>query len=199
MEFKFSEKKIEFDKVLNSLDQFVIDFTSILNNLNIKYVLVSGYVSILFGRARASEDIDIIIEKIDPARFKVLWNEIYKEFECIITENPEEAYGEYLLNDNSIRFSRKGVYLPNMEVKFPKTTLDFSALQNKLEVRMNGYHLFVSPLEQQIAFKLMLGSDKDIEDARHLYKMFKDKLDIPLLLEFNRKIKVVDQFNKYIK
>jgi hypothetical protein len=30
----------------------------------------------------------------------------------------------------------------------------------------------------QIAFKLKLGSEKDFEDARHLYKMFKEHLNI---------------------
>ena len=59
MKLKFSKKKIEFRKELNDLDKFVIDFTSILNKLKIKYVIVSGYVAILFGRSRSSEDIDI--------------------------------------------------------------------------------------------------------------------------------------------
>jgi len=30
----------------------------------------------------------------------------------------------------------------------------------------------ISPLELQIAFKLYLGSDKDIEDAAYLYEIF---------------------------
>lgn len=38
-----------------------------------------------------------------------------------------------------------------------------------------------SELELQIAFKLYLGSGKDFEDARHLYNIFKDHLDIDLL------------------
>jgi len=50
MEIKYSNKGIEFEKELNSLDKFTIKFTSILNKLNINYVVVSGYVSILFGR-----------------------------------------------------------------------------------------------------------------------------------------------------
>ena len=59
MELKFSGNKIVFEKELNKLDKFVIDFTSILNKLDIRYVIVSGYVAILFGRNRSSEDIDI--------------------------------------------------------------------------------------------------------------------------------------------
>ena len=49
MEIDYREK-ISLKKPLNELDTFVIDFISILNDMNITYVVVSGYVAILFGR-----------------------------------------------------------------------------------------------------------------------------------------------------
>ena len=52
MEIGFSKNKIEFKKELNALDRLTIQFTSIINGLKIKHVLVSGYVAILFGRSR---------------------------------------------------------------------------------------------------------------------------------------------------
>ena len=199
MELDFSGNRIKFEKELNSLDKFVIDFTTILNELGIKYVIVSGYVSILFGRNRSSEDIDLIIEKISIEKFKRLWDEIQKDFECIITENPINAYEEYLNKQHAIRFSRIGEYIPNIEIKFPKTELDFWTLQNSKEVIFNEHKIFISQIELQIPFKLFLGSEKDIEDAKYLYKIFIDKLDLKLLEEFNRKLKIEEVFNKYIK
>jgi len=98
MEISYSGSIIELKKELTNLDRFVIGFTSLLNKLNSKYVIVSGYVAILFGR-------------------------------------------------------------------------------NRREVTLNSHRLFISPLELQIAFKLYLGSEKDIEDARFLYSLFIDKLD----------------------
>jgi hypothetical protein len=50
------------DKVLSELDIFVLDFLNILKTYT-DYVIVSGYVTILFGRARGTEDIDIIMLK----------------------------------------------------------------------------------------------------------------------------------------
>ena len=35
--------------------------------------------------------------------------------------------------------------------------------------------------------------------AKYLYEMFKDKLDISLLQEFNRKLKIGRRFNKYLR
>jgi len=199
MNIKYSKNRIEFEKELNALDKFVIDFTFILNKLNIKYVIVSGYVSILFGRSRTSEDIDLIVEKLNFDKFRKLWENVYKKFECIIEKNSEHAYKEYLLTGHAIRFSKKDKFIPNIEMKFPKIDLDFWVLEERREVLLNNYKLFISPLELQIPFKLFLGSEKDIEDARHLYSIFKDKLDLELLQEFNRKLKIEKLFNKYLK
>ena len=86
-----------------------------------------------------------------------------------------------------------------MEIKFPKLELDFWTLQNSKEVLFNNNKIFISPIEIQIPFKLFLGSEKDIEDAKYLYKIFKDTLDLNLLKEFNRKLKIEALFDKYIK
>ncbi len=59
MEIDFGTE-IMFNKIVNNLDKFVIDFCSILNELEIRYVIVSGYVSILFGRSRSSEYMNLI-------------------------------------------------------------------------------------------------------------------------------------------
>jgi len=198
MEIEYG-KKIEFEKELSSLDQFVIAFTRILNKSGIKYVIISGYVAILFGRNRTSEDVDIIIEKLDLAKFKALWTALLSEFECLNTTNAEDAYKIYLLCGDSIRFSRKGKYVPNMEIKFPNISLDgfdLLALNERKEVVVNDNQMFISQIELQIAFKFSLGSDKDIEDAVYLYELFKDKLDIKLLRAFSRKLKIEDLLNK---
>jgi len=199
MEIKYSKNKIEFEKVLNQLDELVIDFTSILNVLGIKYVIISGYVAILFGRSRASEDIDIFIEKISSSLFEQLWKELYKKFECVITEDIKDAYEEYLLNGHAIRFARRGEYVPNVEIKFPKAEIDFWSLKESRQVILNQHPMFISPLELQIPYKIFLGSDKDIEDARYLYNLFKNKLDIILIGRFNRKLKIDKVFYKYLK
>lgn len=199
MEIEYSDKEINFEKELNSLDKFTINFTSILNKLKINYVVVSGYVSILFGRNRSSEDIDLIIEKISYDKFIELWRELEKDFECVITENCNNAYQEYLAEGYSMRFSEKGKFVPNMEIKFPKTEIDQFTLDNKLKVLLNNNLLFISKIEVQIPFKLFLGSEKDLEDAKYLYEIFKDKLDINLLKEFNRKLNIEDKFDKYLK
>jgi len=119
MEYDYDKKEIKINRNLNELDSFVIDFISLLD----EYVVVSGYVSILLGRSRATEDVDLLIPKIDAIKFKKLWDKIHKhEFECLNTSKTEEAFG--ILSEHAIRFARKGMPLPNMEFKFIKNELD---------------------------------------------------------------------------
>jgi len=194
-----SKATIRLVKELNDLDKLVIDFVRILDRNKVKYVLVSGYVSILFGRSRSSEDIDIIVKKLPKRRFAVLWDDLLKYFECLVPDNFESAYDKYLMKQTSIRFSRKEQPIPNIEFMFPKAEdLDNWVLKNGKQVRLNRYALNISPIELQIAYKLFLGSGKDIEDARHLYQLFIENLNQKLLSEFLLKLDKKGLFNRYL-
>jgi len=69
---KVLQGKIILDRNLSELDKLVIEFTNFFERYSINYVIVSGYVSILFGRARSTEDIDILVEKLDFNKFLIL-------------------------------------------------------------------------------------------------------------------------------
>lgn len=49
----------------NQLDELAIEFSEILGQFDIKHVYIAGYVSILAGRARSTEDVGGLIEQID--------------------------------------------------------------------------------------------------------------------------------------
>jgi len=50
---KINPKRIRLDRELSDLDRFAINFSKIISR-HTRYVIVSGYVSILLGRARVS-------------------------------------------------------------------------------------------------------------------------------------------------
>ena len=199
MKISYTPKRIVFEKELNALDHLTLDFAAVLERLKIKYVVVSGYVSILFGRSRSSEDVDLIMEKVPPERFQELWGALSEHFVCINVGDSNEAYKGYLSTGLAVRFSKPGVFVPNIELKFPKIPPEFEALRERKEVLVNKKRLFVSPLELQIAFKLYLGSEKDIEDAKHLYRLFKGKLDRRLLDDHNQKLNITHVFRRYLE
>jgi hypothetical protein len=198
VELNFSQDAITLKKQLNTLDRFVLAFTTILQKKKIRYVLISGYVIILFGRNRTSEDVDLFIEPLDFNRFTDLWDTLTDTFECINTTNAYDAYHDYLLKKTSLRFSTKGTFIPNIECKFPKVDLDTWTLAERKKLILNKHQLFISPLELQISYKLFLGGEKDIEDAKYLYDLTNEHLDEELLREFNTKLKTTNVFRKYL-
>jgi hypothetical protein len=46
-------------------DEPVLGVVSILERHDVRYVVVSGYVAVLLGRSRATEDTDVIVEPFD--------------------------------------------------------------------------------------------------------------------------------------
>ena len=95
-------------------------------------------------------------------------------FYCLNTGNVKDMYS-YLTEDKvAIRFAYVNQVIPNMEFKFSKTKIDDIVLKETLEVHLNKKIIKISNLELQIAFKeKILGSPKDIEDARHIRNTFK--------------------------
>lgn len=187
------------DKEENGLDRFVLDYVCVLDKEEVKYVIVSGYVAILFGRSRSSEDVDMLMEKISKGKFLRLWVALSDKFECLNTGDAAEAYDDYLLCETALRFCYPGKFIPNMEVKFPKKPLDAWTLENRKTVLLNKKPLHISPIEVQIPFKLFLGSEKDIEDAGHLYELFKQRLDIGLTEDFARRLGVEKEMGRFLK
>lgn len=187
---EFSKKRISMEKTMSSLDRFVFDFCNILEKEGIRYVVVSGYVAIVFGRSRNTEDIDILIEKINFKKFEKLWNELKKKYDCINTDDMKTAYYDYLNTKTAIRFSRKCEIIPNIEFKFVKTQEDKFSLDNAVELNVNKRKILISPLELQIAYKLKLGSDKDIDDAIFLYELFRKELNNEKLKKWTAYFKV---------
>src|SRR3989338_3399785 len=109
-------RTLMIDKELNELDKFVIGFLNIIQKHS-RYVVVSGYVPILFGRSRATEDVDIFIEEMSGEKLLNLWSELEgNNWLCMGIESAEEAFS-YLDSNTPIRFYRKPSAIPNIEVK----------------------------------------------------------------------------------
>ena len=177
MEVKFLKKAKTIEikgKELNELDKEVIHF---VKALSCDYVIVSGYIAILFGRPRTTEDIDILADIKDYKTFSKIWNSAYAiGYYCINEEKPEDAY-TLISMGLSVRFAKKGTIFPNFELKTPKNTVEHIALNERLELKFRKNRISISPIELQIAYKLYLGSDKDYEDARYLYMLLLKYID----------------------
>lgn len=198
MQPKIDGDRIVFNKELNALDNFVLSFIQILDGLELNYVIVSGYVAILFGRSRATEDIDLLISPISREQFSRLYHAVADKNYWILNATTEKEAFELLEEGMSIRIADNKKVIPNIELKFVKDEIDHYSLDKKIHVAIQKNVFLISPLEIQIAYKLYLGGEKDIEDAYFLYSLFKDELDIEELKKLIISLKVEKIAKKYL-
>lgn len=171
------------------LDQFCLAFCRIVEKYT-HYIIVSGYLAIASGRVRGTEDIDMIIPRLAKNIFFDLHKELSKNnFVCIQSDDPEAIY-EYLTENLSVRYTYRDTPIPEMEIKFAKDILDNYQLQTRMKLPLTGLDIWFSNVNVNIAFKEeYLKSDKDIEDARHLRLVYKNKINEDEISNIKRLIK----------
>ena len=161
----------------NILDKFCEEFCAIVER-HCKYIVVSGFLAIASGRTRGTEDIDMVIERLNFDKFELLFRDLTKNcFVCMQSSSAEEVY-DYLKDNTSVRFTWKDKELPEMEVKFAKDILDEYQLKNRVKLELTGLDIWFSNVNVNIAFKEeLLKSSKDLEDARHLRIVYAEQVD----------------------
>lgn len=176
--YKYKKGIIEIERDLTELDLFVMDFLKSIEEYS-DYLIVSGFVSIVCGRTRATEDVDILVPITGEENFKKIFDNLEKnKFWCYQAESPEKAY-EYFKNKESLRFARKEQIFPNMEVipideARKSKWFEFS---NPQKLKIGKWEIKIPMIEFEITYKeKMLGGEKDLQDARHLREFFKDIL-----------------------
>jgi hypothetical protein len=171
------------------LEKFTQDFIRVLEK-HAKYIIVSGFVAILHGRSRGTEDIDIVIESLPPEKFAILHEGLIKTgFECLQCPSSKEIY-KYLKDNTSVRYVKKGTYLPQMELKFARDSIDDYQIKTRRKLPLTGTDFFFPSVESAIAFKEeLLKSKKDMKDARHLRLIYGEKLDKAEIEKIKKEIK----------
>lgn len=179
----------------NRLDELAITFSTILDQLGIDHVFVAGYVSILAGRARSTDDVDVLTEAFD--------EETAGELAAALDDEgfwgpamPLTSMSEMLLNGDNIWIAPESQITPHLEVKFARDEFDRASLEHAMTARIGGQMIPIGPLELQIAYKLYLGAQKDVEDAVHLYTLFEENLSGVRLEEWVTKLGVEDEYER---
>ena len=174
--YSIIENVIVINRELTKLDLFVKEFLDILKKYS-KYLVVSGFVSISTGRTRGTEDVDVLFEKTDKAKFSVLLEDLFKhKFWCYQGDTLDEVW-KYLKNGESIRFAKENELFPNIEfipVDNSRPAKSFE-LNHPQKIKIQEFEFKIPPLEFEILYKeIILAGKKDIEDARHLRVFFSE-------------------------
>ncbi len=173
----------------NILSKFVNEFCRAVAKHS-GYIIVSGFVAIASGRARGTEDIDMILPRMKKGTFSALHNDLIKRgFVCMQSENADEIY-KYLADNLSIRYTWKDRPIPEMEVKFAKDKIDQLQFKTKTKLPLTGLNIWFSSISMNIAFKEgYLKSPKDWEDARHLRAVYPNLVNEKKIIRIKKMLK----------
>lgn len=192
---EISGDEIRLEKTPSDLDTLVLDVVAVLEDLSIDYAVVSGYVAVLLGRSRATEDIDMIIERIDSETAATLSDRLQASGYWGAAMPLDDLY-ETLADDLIIRVAEDGHRVPNVELKFAHDRYSQLSLRNTVTVRFTDAALQIGSLELQIAYKLRMGAQKDFEDALYLYHLLGSTLNTSKLEGYVEELGVEDEYEQ---
>ena len=192
---EYDGETLVVNRTPSELDEIVLEFTEILDEEHIEYAIVSGYVAILTGRSRATEDIDIVTERLSEERTTALADRLQEAGYWGATMPLEELF-DTLDDDLRQRIAEEGTMIPNVELWFAKTDFERTVLEDPLNARIGGREIAISPIELQIAYKLFLTAEKDFEDALHLYQVFEEQLDEDRLQTYVTELEVTEAYDE---
>lgn len=183
------------DRAPNALDELAIDCSAILSSLDIEHAFVAGYVAILAGRPRATDDIDMIMSPESEQRIDQLVR-AFREQDFWGPAAPLDQMYENLSHDANIWIARAGEQAPHLDATYPSNSYDRASLSGSIQATIGDEGIPIGPLELQIAYKLYLGSRTDVEDAAHLYTLFGEELTQTRLEYWVAKLGVTTEFNQ---
>lgn len=185
---KIGRNEITLEREMSELDKFAFTFSQTVAEKT-SYVVVSGYVSILLGRSRASEDVDMLIPQMDFAQWESLYRDVIRNGYYSLNAIDAKASFDLLQDHVAVRFAPEGIVIPNMEVLFAVNDIQKLALSTSVLVKVGKREIRISNLELQIAYKeKVLGSPKDLEDARHLRIILGNNLNSEKLKDYMRMV-----------
>lgn len=162
----------------SSQEKILIEVVKILDNLRIKYFITGGFAVSVWGRPRATFDIDIVV-KIIGSQAKQLtgaWREISKSGYA-----DEEMIKDAIKNNSEFNFidADSGV-----KVDFWVEKGDINSppeFKNKRKQKVSGQDVFFISPEDLIISKLewykLSESDRHIDDVKSVLKVSGDKLN----------------------
>lgn len=169
--------------------------TTYFEKKRIPYVIVGGIGVLIYGRIRATSDVDIIIDhtKLDIGDFiRYLRKNGFSNSESDLTGLKEKTHCSFFLNDSMFRIDLKGVY----------STRDKEALTSYKLVRFKDLNLRVVDPMYLVLNKLLHPSEQDYEDAIAVFVKKMEEIDVEKMRRKAQEMgikTVIDSFLKEIK
>ena len=188
----FEDGVLVIDRELSEFDRRAFAFFELLDEVGIDYLVVSGYLLLLTGRQRMTEDVDLILSVQTSDRLDELATRLDEEG-YVANPPPLDRLPEFI-EDGHVGVHAEGARVPTFDLSLGKTELERDAFADSLHVEVDDQSLQVTAFEQQIAYILSMLHDPsdhtamDFLDALHLYRLFEDQLDMDSLRSYAHRL-----------
>jgi hypothetical protein len=154
---------------MTQLEGALVEITSVLEELHIRYMLIGGLAVSVWGEPRATLDVDLSLW-VDPGDFAPKLSALCERIRAV----PQDA----------LAFATETRVLPVVSSEGVRADLVFAALPSEREAidratpkHVGGKTVMVCSVEDLILMKLISERQKDLEDARRLIGRFRDSID----------------------
>ena len=179
-----------------SFESFVRRTFWALSNAGLEYVIVGGLAAILYGRLRATFDVDIVID-IQPSDTDAV-KSLVQAFNSHGLEVFEHKIVSSLKDRNHFSvFDTKTPF--RVDARGVCTRLDSTLLKNHKKTKLLDLDVWVASPEDIVVTKLIYGSPQDIEDVLSIILNLKEKLDFKYLNQLAEQEKVHQQLKELLK
>ncbi len=139
------------------------EFIQLLNENEVKYLLIGGYAIGLHGYMRATDDIDFWVEQTEENAKKII--AALEEFYGSQFKNM--TYEELMVKDEVFRFGKFSGNIIDILTSLKELEFD-KAYKNKVSYNFNGVMIDLISRDDLVKNKLSTGRLKDIADVDNL-------------------------------
>ena len=151
-----------------TLNENFIEFISLLNKYEVKYVLVGGWAVIFEGYSRTTEDMDILIEMSDENAQKIL--QVLKDFWGSTIGFEKE---DFIKSENVIMMGRPPF---RIDVLTSISGVEFGEVYSSSKIyNDDGVDIRCIHINELIRNKKASGRLKDLADAEKLEKILRKR------------------------
>jgi hypothetical protein len=175
---------------MNALIQLINTVSRYLRQENIPHCLVGGLSVAIWGRPRATEDVDLLVDLTEDA---------VPAFHAYL-----EGHGVRMDRDKAVRAIREGKGFPLydtwsihwVDVKTPERPIDRETLERATTIDLAEEPVPIATPEDVILHKLLARRDQDIVDARSIVLRKETGLDLDYLANRVRTLGIAAQWDK---
>ncbi len=175
------------------LEKMLKELAGLFPRLGIPYMLIGGLAVDLWGRPRATLDIDFSILANDADVKKLLSAAAKLSY---IENNEWGPYLYLIVRKLQVRLMKNGV---NVDVLLQRDMHDVKAMSRRRRKRIGGLSIYVPSPDDLILQKLKVGRPRDFEDALAVMVRSKKDIDFRYLWRWAAKLGIQAELNYIVR